>query len=381
MKIWGRRQMLAGLLILHASTAGAEVVQSFSLEVPAAPSIADVAGKRELVYELHLTNFASSPILIDRITVLDQATGGVLASIEGDKLIRSLGRAGINGSDNVQLANPGARTVAYFNISIESTVPMAVTHRVEFHFASAGGETEARVVGGTARVDPRSPLVLGPPLQGGPWAAVYAPEMERGHRRVIYATNGAAHIPGRFAIDWMRLDEAGRMAPPGARRLDAFFGHGADVLAVADAVVADVRDDVTEAETLDAIPRVSIGDASGNYVVLDLGDGRYAFYEHLQRGVRVKPGQQVRRGDVIGRVGLTGQGSSPHLHFHVANGNSLLDAEGVPFRLEGIQVLGAYPSVEAFDRGGPWAPMENRNFEGPMTPAPNMVVRFEKSLR
>lgn len=183
-------------------------------------------------------------------------------------------------------------------------------------------------------------------------------------------------IPGRFAIDWIRLDQQGQPSPKGATRLDAFHGYGAEVLAVANATVAAVRDDINNVEELAELPRVSIGDASGNYVALDLGDGRYAFYEHLQRGVLVKPGQRVKRGAVIGRLGLTGQGTTPHLHFHVANGNSLLGAEGLPFRLQGMELLGSYPSIEAFGQGGPWTRPSGPAPEGPFTPGPNMVVQF-----
>jgi murein DD-endopeptidase MepM/ murein hydrolase activator NlpD len=202
--------------------------------------------------------------------------------------------------------------------------------------------------------------------------------MERGHRRVFYSTEGAAKIPGRFAIDWMRVDNQGLKAPAGATRLDAFYGHGSDVLAVADATVAAVRNDVVEPETIDAIPKVSIGDSSGNYIALDLGGGRYAFYEHLQRGIRVRPGQRVKRGDVIGKVGLTGSGSMPHLHFHVADANSVLGAEGLPFTIDRVDLLGGYSSIEAFGRTEPWTARPGRKHASPITPAANMVVCFPK---
>lgn len=63
-----------------------------------------------------------------------------------------------------------------------------------------------------------------------------------------------------------------------------WHGHGADVLAVADGLVAAARDDVPESATLSDHPRHSLEDATGNYIALDLGDGRYAFYEHLEPG-------------------------------------------------------------------------------------------------
>lgn len=53
-------------------------------------------------------------------------------------------------------------------------------------------------------------------------------------------------------------------------------------------------------------------------VSLDLGHGLRAFYAHLQPGsVRVKTGELVKRGQVLGRLGNSGNSAGPHLHFHV----------------------------------------------------------------
>lgn len=366
----------AGALAAIAVPATAQVTQAFDAQVPHAPVIADTGGTAELVHELHLTNFAGQALNIQRITVLDAETGVTIGEAEGAALDGWMGRAGAGGDDNVRRIAPGMRALVYFNLPLADSAPRAIVHRIDFRFAQEEDQAQRQISIAPTTIDAPAPLVLGPPLRGGPWAAVYAPEMERGHRRVVYAIDGQARIPGRFAIDFIKLDDAGRSAPAGTTRLDQFHGHGEAVLAVADAVVAAVRDDMAEAETLAAVPRVGIADASGNYVALDLGDGRFAFYEHLRPGIVVRPGQRVRRGDVIGHLGLTGQGSEPHLHFHVASANSVLGAEGLPFLLERFVRLGGYPSIAAFARGGPW---DRAGTLGPvraMTPSPNTVLRF-----
>lgn len=367
---------LAGLLLVAAS-AHAEAIQALEAQVPFAPVVADSAGSPQLVHELHLTSFAHDAIEIERVAVVDSTSGTIIADAQGDLLAGWMGRAGgLAVKSEIRTIQPGMRGIVYFNLPLQSATPKSVAHRIHFRMAGAPAGSCHEITVAQATVIAQAPIVLGPPLRGGPWAAVYAPEMERGHRRVVYATEGAARIPGRFAIDWIGLSNAGRTAPEGASRLDEFYGHGSDVLAVGDAIVAAVRDDVVEAETVDAVPKVSIGDASGNYVALDLGGGRYAFYEHLQRAIPVRPGQRVKRGEVIGRVGLTGQGTVPHLHFHVANANSLLAAEGLPFTIDRIDILGGYSSIEEFGRGGPWTSLPGRQHAGPVTPGPNMVVRF-----
>ena len=76
---------------------------------------------------------------------------------------------------------------------------------------------------------------------------------------------------------------------------------------------------------------VTIREADGNHVILALGDGRYAFYAHLEpNSVRVKRGDGVREGEVLGRLGNSRSSTGPHLHFHVMNRPSALAADGLP---------------------------------------------------
>ncbi len=54
----------------------------------------------------------------------------------------------------------------------------------------------------------------------------------------------------------------------------------------------------------------------GNEIVLDHGYNYKTVYAHLSR-IFVKPGQKIRRGQIIGYVGNTGKSTSPHLHYEV----------------------------------------------------------------
>jgi murein DD-endopeptidase MepM/ murein hydrolase activator NlpD len=72
--------------------------------------------------------------------------------------------------------------------------------------------------------------------------------------------------------------------------------------------------------------------AGGNYVALDIGYGRYALYGHLIPGsIKVKKGDFVKRGQVLGRLGNSGNSTEPHLHFQIADAPSFLNANGLPY--------------------------------------------------
>jgi len=121
-----------------------------------------------------------------------------------------------------------------------------------------------------------------------------------------------------------------------------------------------------------AVP-ITLETVGGNHVILDIGGGHFAFYAHLQPGsLRVKLGEKVRRGQVVGLVGNSGNSTEPHLHFHIENGSSPLGAEGLPYSLASFEVVGRGEGWKPADAKGPAEvhkneiPMENEvvNFSG-----------------
>src|SRR5690606_6547976 len=113
--------------------------------------------------------------------------------------------------------------------------------------------------------------VLGPPLRGGPWVALYDPTLPRGHRTFIYTLDGRARIPARYAIDWVRLAPDGSYASEDNRLVANWHGYGEDVLAVADGIVVEAMDDMASADTIGASQgSMPLEAASGNYIVLDI---------------------------------------------------------------------------------------------------------------
>jgi murein DD-endopeptidase MepM/ murein hydrolase activator NlpD len=334
-----------GLLLLVAPSRAQDAFPTIAVQTPAGPRPLIGGGRTHLAYELYLTNLSARDATVESIEVRDarQADGPVLLRLEGAALAGSSRRLGP--SDEGATALPGGRTeIVFVWVTLPSTaVPTSLTHRIAIRTGSlapagttATGEASSLTVRGyDVAVSPLAPPVIDAPLEGDDWLAANGPDNDTGHRRAVFALNGAPRIAQRFAIDWVRLFPEGRTWRGDARRNDSFRAYGTKALAVADGVVTDTVDGITEnapdpvARAVAITPR-TIG---GNSVILDLGHGIYAFYGHLQPGhLLVKKGDRVRRGQAIGLVGNSGNSSEPHLHFHLASGAGF-DAEGLPYKL------------------------------------------------
>jgi len=83
----------------------------------------------------------------------------------------------------------------------------------------------------------------------------------------------------------------------------------------------------------------SMTSVTGNYVMIDHGKSEYSFYAHLQPGsVRVHKGDRVKAGDLIGKLGSSGNSTEPHLHFHVCDSNDPLMSAGIPVNFSNVTI-------------------------------------------
>lgn len=313
------------------------------------PQPVNIAGVQVLIYELLVTNTSDAEYCLTSLLVSEGSSRKELLSFNVADLSEITWQIEAIAGNQLRLG-AGKTAVVYLEIPMENLdKTSALNHQLKYETCAKSTSPEKKVISYSTAIEERSPIVLGPPLRGGPWAAIHSPAWPRGHRRVIYTQDGKDRIPGRFAIDFMKLDEKGSYAPANEDLIGGWYGYGAGVLAVADATVATTDDSFAESFTLTAQPNYRPEQATGNYISLRVGDSLYVFYEHLQPGsILVKPGQAVKKGEVIARLGFTGQTTGPHLHFHMADANSPLGAEGIPYVFESFILLGRYPDMGKF---------------------------------
>ena len=187
--------------------------------------------------------------------------------------------------------------------------------------------------------------VLHPPLVGHGWLALSGCcTTAEYHRDGIYGFNGDLWTPEHFAIDFMQIGPNNSAikgnGPPEAP--SDFWGYGTPVLAVADGLAVEVVDGMPDQQhppTIEGGP-FTPANAPGNYVIEDIGGGHCVEYAHLKPGTipaGVRQGAALRAGELIGRVGSSGNSTAPHLHFEVTDRPPPV-ATGLPF-VFGTQLL------------------------------------------
>ena len=149
----------------------------------------------------------------------------------------------------------------------------------------------------------------------------------------------------RWAYDLVVTRDGSTFATDGAA-LDDYHAYGLPVYAPAPGVVFASHD---------GEPEVQIGDGRwglaglGNHVGIEVASNEYLFVGHLQPGsVAVSAGERVTAGQLLGRVGNSGNSSEPHVHLHLQDAPRPYFGEGIPFHFHGYRHEG-----RLVDRGMP----------------------------
>jgi len=346
------------------------------MDVPFAPPPVRAQGHTCLVYELFLHNSSGKDLKISRVEVLP-AESGALAPImdvppvlvlEGQPLDRSIHYLSENLQSIQTISFENRRLVCIYlwvRLDQSHSLPAKLFHRVSFSPQENGKNAALQTItGAPIRVDTREPLIITPPLTGENWLALNGPAHTSQHRRALLPGAGQPWFPQRFAVDWVQLGRDGQLYRVLQVDPAAWYGYGAEVIAVGKGVVVSALDGLPENTPLAKTPRtrVDLKNAAGNHIVIDLGEQRYALFAHLRPGsLKVSKGERVREGQVIAIVGLSGNASMPHLHFHIGNTPDPLASQGLPF------------SFETFMSGGAGKIPSRRDQEIPLE---NMVVSF-----
>jgi hypothetical protein len=320
-----------------------EVPSSIILQTVSPPEPVLGADNRiHLAYELLATNASGLFVTLDKIEAMDQA-GAVLATLERDALAKMI----VHFTGKGTTLPPGVAAMIVMDVTFppDGPLPQSIATRISATRAKPGPDGEpaplepdfpfpAQFVftGASVPVGKSSAIFVEPPLRGDNWVVDGGCcETVTPCRGTVLVVNGKLFVPQRFAIDWFQLDAEGRDVTGDPSRLSSYPSFGAPIYSASDGVVVNLYDGAPE-QMPDHPKGIRPENVGGNMLVVDVGNGAYAFYGHLQPGsVRVKLGDHVQAGEVIGLLGNTGNSTGPHLHFEIMDSPSPLNANGLPF--------------------------------------------------
>jgi hypothetical protein len=347
-------------------------------------AVATGDGRVHVAYELHVSNFdASAGVLrLESLEAFAEQQPTPLLSYRAEELdTRVMHPAAEPTKRHGRTIDPGRQAVVHVWLALapKQPLPVFLRHRLVFRDAN---DAETTVDGAPVRVSPRRPPLVGAPFKRGTWLVHNGPSNHRAaHWGSLLALNGRVTVPQRFAVDFIGLDEHGKGVRKDVRSSanEDWAGFGIDVVAVADGVVRELNDGVVDNVPLAPVAPPTAITASGiygNYVIVEMNGGMFAHYAHLQRGsVAVRQGGFVRRGQMLGRLGNSGNTNGPHLHFHISDRLSFEESEGLPFAIEAFETLGDTTAEKALGVEAPsgFAAPRQRRAELPLHGA---VVRF-----
>ena len=313
------------------------------MRVPKPPTVAASEKGSFLAYEVHVTNFTPKPVTLKKLEVMSSPDKRDLFTLSDSGLMRAVSRPGMAPAGQAERlkVNGGMRAVVFLWVPLMGAAPKSIQHRLTIE-SGTGDSVRTQTLDGAVVPVTAQAVAIGPPLRGGTWLAANGPSATSGHRRTIIPINGTPAVAQRFAIDWVKVSDDDKTFKGDSLKNESYFAEGVDALAVANGTVVEVKDSIPEnvpGINSRAVP-ITLETVGGNHVIIDIGGGYYAFYAHLRPGsLKVKLGDKVTRGQVVGHVGNTGNSTEPHLHFHLADANSPLGSEGVPYRMD-FEVVG-----------------------------------------
>lgn len=206
-------------------------------------------------------------------------------------------------------------------------------------------------------LEAHKPIIVEFPLRGE-WLSPNTPGTK-------IPSHGTNRLGTRYAYDFIQVDWK-RKGLPAYRvslpqyllfgvPLNEYYCWGQEVYAPCDGIVVQAKDGYKERERTNLLADMSyaykiahyfdpkkddIQSVAGNYIIMKCGDQVYAALVHLQTGsIQVSVGQSVKKGEVIGRVGDSGNSYMPHLHFQLMDSCDMSTANGLPCAFEQYEVF------------------------------------------
>jgi hypothetical protein len=295
------------------------------------------------VFAFELSNNSDQAVKITEIRMMAYDAAGAL--LNSSKVDGNGGRPSMEVLGPRQLDAHKALTVFNPFDQLTTAQPVA-TLRYEFALA---GEKDRKII--PIEIKPVQYLQktsLTCPVPGKRVWAYEAPGFYSHHSRIDLNDEFTRdvmkmrHNNQRYALDLVAVDEKGAFAHGDDNVRENWVGYGSDIVAPDGGIVVSTENGQPNEMDFDESKLSNVKVMVGNYVVIDHGNGEFSAMAHFKQGsILVKPGDHVKKGQVIAQMGRSGMGSGLiHVHYQLQDAPDLFNSEALPFRFDAVRAIG-----------------------------------------
>lgn len=330
---------------LKPSPIGKEIIEA---EVGFVSPTFKANGKLNVEYELAIVSNFKRNLVLNSIAIINtDSLRSIINSFNTNYLKDNFVNLGNRNLGESLIIEPGQKGVIRLNISFDpsKSIPSQVFHTLKLGITSNDSLVEVPFDVALFDIKGTTSIELGLPFNKGKWFY-----MAENHKDSRIITHGTPTYPQRFAIDWAYINDDGFFVNGNIDKNESYPTYGQEILAVANGIVIDIKNEIPDNIPGQLDVRITRETIAGNYIVLDIGNNIYAVYAHLiPNSFKVKVGEKVNKGQVVGLLGNSGNSDGPHLHFHLeTKSQQVLGGEGIPYHFEKFNQLATY-SLEDID--------------------------------
>lgn len=341
---------LMACLILAISVAGCKKVKTEELQ----PSKVEVIINDipiptdkyfRIGYMLKMWEFMKDGLMLQRIIVIDNDTKAELMII-GEE---SFGHFKSNPLEEVPFISQDKISSYYLSVQLPIPLGQPVPANVSHRFILQDTITKNEVIVEGGLFSPRnteSPMTILSPVKGTGWMFINLSTMGY-HYNSTFFVNGLIHSGDKYAFDNLQLDETQYSVKGDPKKNESYYNYGDTLYAVANGSVLTVVDGRPENHgNARDITFNSLDEYGGNYLILDLGNQRYAIYCHcIPASFLVNKGDVVKEGQPVALLGNSGNSTEPHLHFQICDKPDAIYSKGLPFVLKKYTRTGEFGNL------------------------------------
>jgi len=292
-------------------------------------------------YTLKMWEFMKDGLTMQQIIILDDDSKSVLLTLNKADL-PFLYKAPLPVNPYIQFDNIDSYYLSVqLPVPLVQSPPLKISHR--FLFNDTIQNKEVTIEGGvfTPRIN-EFPIAISSPVKGS-HLLFYNQSTDGYHFHRLFFINGELKTAERFAFDNSEVNKKMDNFYEGDPAVNtSYFSYRDTLYAVSDGIVVAIQDTLPENNgNTHNLTFSTLIELCGNFIILDIGGGRYASYAHcVPHSCFVQAGDTVKEGDPVALLGNSGNSDAPHLHFQIGDSPDFFFCNGIPFVLKKFTKIG-----------------------------------------